>query len=54
MVILRLSKRELRCFPSPQKIAGHSDILMTMNRYVHAQLEKVKEVSDKVHELLAG
>ena len=39
---------------SLQKIAGHSDIRMTMNRYVHAQPEKVKAVSDKVHTLLAG
>lgn len=39
---------------SLQKIAGHSDIRMTMNRYVHAQPEKVKAVSSKVHDLLAG
>jgi len=39
---------------SLQKIAGHSDIRMTMNRYVHAQPEKVKAVSDQVHHLLAG
>lgn len=39
---------------SLQKIAGHSDIRMTMNRYVHAQPEKVKAVSNKVHDLLAG
>jgi len=39
---------------SLQKIAGHSDIRMTMNRYVHAQPEKVKAVGEKVHNLLAG
>lgn len=39
---------------SLQKIAGHSDIRMTLNRYVHAQPEKVKAVSSKVHDLLAG
>lgn len=39
---------------SLQQIAGHADIRMTMNRYVHAQPEKIKTVSDKVHNLLAG
>lgn len=39
---------------SIQSIAGHSDIRMTMNRYVHAQPEKLQAVSDKVHTLLAG
>ena len=39
---------------SLQKIAGHADIRMTMNRYVHAQPEKIKAVSNKLHDLLAG
>ena len=37
-----------------QAIAGHSTIDMTMNRYVHAQPEKIKDAGKKVHELLAG
>ena len=39
---------------SIQSIAGHSDIRMTMNRYVHAQPEKLKAIGSKMHSLLAG
>ncbi len=37
-----------------QAIAGHSTIDMTMNRYVHAQPEKIKDAGKKMHVLLAG
>ncbi len=37
-----------------QAIAGHSTIGMTMNRYVHAQPEKIKEAGKRMHDLLAG
>lgn len=36
-----------------QAIAGHSTIGMTMNRYVHAQPEKIKEAGKRMHDLLA-
>ncbi|MBR3873008.1 MAG: site-specific integrase [Clostridia bacterium] len=39
---------------SIQSLAGHSDIRMTMNRYVHAQPEKLQAVASKMHTLLAG
>ena len=39
---------------SIQSIAGHSDIRMTMNRYVHAQPEKLQAIGSKMHSLLAG
>ena len=39
---------------SIQSIAGHSDIRMTMNRYVHVQPEKLQAVASKMHTLLAG
>lgn len=37
-----------------QAIAGHSTIDMTMNRYVHAQPEKIIDAGKKMHSLLAG
>ena len=37
-----------------QAIAGHSTIGMTMNRYVHAQPEKIIDAGKKMHSLLAG
>ena len=37
-----------------QAIAGHSTIGMTMNRYVHAQPEKIIDAGKKMHDLLAG
>ncbi len=37
-----------------QTIAGHSTIGMTMNRYVHAQPDKIISAGKKMHELLAG
>ena len=37
-----------------QTIAGHSTIGMTMNRYVHAQPEKIIDAGRKMHSLLAG
>ena len=37
-----------------QTIAGHSTIGMTMNHYVHAQPEKIKEAGRQMHKLLAG
>ena len=37
-----------------QSIAGHATIDMTMNRYVHAQPEKIKDAGKKMHDLLAG
>lgn len=37
-----------------QTIAGHSEISMTMNHYVHAQPEKIIDAGKKMHELLAG
>lgn len=37
-----------------QTIAGHSTISMTMNRYVHAQPEKIIDAGRKMHSLLAG
>lgn len=37
-----------------QTIAGHSTISMTMNRYVHAQPEKIIDAGKKMHNLLAG
>ncbi len=37
-----------------QAIAGHSTIGMTMNHYVHAQPEKIKEAGKQMHDLLAG
>ena len=37
-----------------QTIAGHSTIGMTMNHYVHAQPEKIKDAGKKMHDLLAG
>ena len=37
-----------------QTIAGHSTVTMTMNKYVHAQPEKIKEAADKMHALLAS
>ncbi len=36
-----------------QAIAGHSTIDMTMNRYVHAQPEKIKDAGKQMHALLA-
>lgn len=36
-----------------QTIAGHSTIGMTMNRYVHAQPEKIIDAGKKMHSLLA-
>ena len=35
-------------------LAGHSTIGMTMNRYVHAQPEKIIDAGKKMHSLLAG
>ena len=37
-----------------QAIAGHSTIGMTMNHYVHAQPDKIKEAGQQMHDLLAG
>lgn len=37
-----------------QTIAGHSTIGMTMNKYVHAQPEKIIDAGRKMHSLLAG
>lgn len=37
-----------------QAIAGHATIDMTMNRYIHAQPEKIKDAGKKMHVLLAG
>ena len=37
-----------------QAIAGHSTITMTMNKYVHAQPEKIKEAGNRMHALLAS
>ena len=37
-----------------ETIAGHSTISMTMNRYVHAQPEKIIDAGKKMHNLLAG
>ena len=37
-----------------QAIAGHSTIGMTMNRYVHAQPEKIIDAGKRIHALLAG
>lgn len=37
-----------------QTIAGHSTVTMTMNKYVHAQPEKIKEAGNKMHALLAS
>ena len=37
-----------------QAIAGHSTIGMTMNRYVHAQPEKIIDAGKRMHDLLAG
>ena len=36
-----------------QALAGHSTIQMTMDHYVHAQPEKIKEVGNRMHNLLA-
>ena len=37
-----------------QAIAGHSTIGMTMNRYIHAQPEKIIDAGKRMHALLAG
>ena len=36
-----------------QALAGHSTIQMTMDHYVHAQPEKIKELGNRMHNLLA-
>jgi len=34
-----------------QALAGHSTIQMTMDHYIHAQPEKIKELGNKIHNL---